>query len=178
MIQANNIIDWIFYLSESVKLRISTFAIIIIITYLILSLSAVSVIGSVGDVEIKLISPIGAIARSAIPGWGQFYTHNKFQGVLVFLSVSALGGLGIRTDAEYRSYYKQYKELVYSGSGQSPYYYDKANDYYKLSQFFLYTALGIWVYSAIDSYIDAHIYNAKIQSSAIDINSQRLQTIK
>ncbi len=150
----------------------------IVITYLILSLSTVSVIGSVGDVEIKLISPIGAIARSVIPGWGQLYTHNKFQGLLVFLSVSALSGLGIQTDAEYRSYYNQYKELVYSGSDQSPYYYDKANDYYKLSRFFIYTAAGIWVYSAINSYIDAHIYNARIQSSAIDIDSQRLQMIK
>lgn len=157
-----------------IKARIT----VVTIAYLLLSLSSFSVIGSVGDVEIKLISPMGAIIRSAIPGWGQFYTHDKFQGILVFLSVSALGGLGLRTDAEYRSYYKQYKELVYSGSDQSPYYYDKANDYYKLSQFFLYTAAVIWVYSAIDSYIDAHIYNAKIQSSTIDIDSQRLQTIR
>ncbi|MGB9596988.1 MAG: DUF5683 domain-containing protein [Candidatus Poribacteria bacterium] len=159
-------------------MKIATYIMVILFSYLILFSSAVSAISSVGDVEIKLISPIGAIARSAIPGWGQFYTHNKFQGILVFLSVSALGGLGLRTDAEYRSYYKQYKESVYSGSDQSPYYYDKANDYYKLSQFFLYTAVGIWVYSAVDSYIEAHIYNARVQSSAIDVDSQRLQTIK
>jgi hypothetical protein len=145
---------------------------------LILSLSAVSTLGSVDTVEIKLISPIGALSRSVIPGWGQFYTHNKLQGIIVFLSVGALGGLGVRADAQYRDYYKQYTDLVLSGSSQSSYYYSKSNDYYKVSRFFLYAAAGIWVYSAIDSYIDAHVYNARKQSEAININSQRLQTIK
>ena len=157
-----------------------------IVPILILSLSAVSTLGSVDTVEIKLISPIGALTRSVIPGWGQFYTHNKLQGIVVFLSVGALGGLGVRADAEYRDYYKQYRDIAYSNSSQSSdhdrqkeyYYYGKSNDYYKVSRFFLYAAAGIWVYSAIDSYIDAHVYNARKQSSAINIDSQRLQTIK
>lgn len=129
--------------------------------------------------EIKLISPIGAVARSIIPGWGQFYTHDKLQGVIVFLSVSIIGSLGIQEDAEYRHYYNDfYRQAVYSGSDKANYYFDKANDYYKLSRFLLYTAAGIWAYSAIDAYIDAHMYNAKQQVIILGINDERLKPLK
>ncbi len=55
--------------------------------------------------EIKLISPIGAAARSFIPGWGQIYTRSKLEGIFVFLSVGVFGGSGVRADAIYRDYY-------------------------------------------------------------------------
>jgi hypothetical protein len=140
----------------------------------IFSLSAIC-----NDVEIKLISPIGAVARSVIPGWGQFYTHDKLQGVAIFLSVGILGGLGIQTDAQYRDYYyNKYRPAVFSGSSQAASYFSKSNDYYKLSRFMLYTAAGIWAYGIIDAYVDAHIYNARKQSEMINVNSERLQTIK
>ncbi len=130
-------------------------------------------------VEIRLISPIGAVTRSIVPGWGQFYTHDKLQGVLVFLSVSIIGGLGIKEDAEYRRYYNDfYKPAVYSESDKASYYFDKANDYYKLSRFLLYTAAGIWAYSAIDAYIDAHMYNAKQQILILGIDGERLKPLK
>ncbi len=126
--------------------------------------------------EIRLISPIGAVARSIVPGWGQFYTHDKLQGTLIFLSVSIIGSFGIKEDAEYRRYYNDfYKQAVYSESSQASYYFDKANDYYKLSRFLLYTAAGIWAYSAIDAYIDAQIYNAKQKVLILGIDDGRLK---
>jgi len=142
---------------------------------LILSLSA----SAVDIVEIRLISPIGAVARSVVPGWGQFYTHDKLQGAVIFLSVGVLSGLGIKADAQYRDYYyNKYRPSVFSGSNQANSYFSKSNDYYKLSRFLLYTAAGIWAYAAIDAYIDAHIYNARKQSAMIDVNSERLQKLK
>ena len=52
--------------------------------------------GYVESSEIRLISPIGAAARSVIPGWGQVYTRSKLQGAIVFLSVGLLAGGGVR----------------------------------------------------------------------------------
>jgi len=144
------------------------------ISILLLTLSTSLVEG----LEIKLISPIGAVARSTIPGWGQFYTHDKLQGVIVFLSVGIIGGFGIYADAEYRDYYNKYRPAALNDSVQANFYFEKANDYYKLSRFLFYAAAGIWAYGAIDSYIDANIYNARIQASMIDVDSDRFNSLK
>lgn len=129
--------------------------------------------------EVRLISPIGAVSRSIIPGWGQFYTHNKLKGIIVFLSVGILGVAGVQADATYRDYYNsKYKPAVLSDSSQADFHFDRSNQYYKLSRFLLYSAAGIWAYSVIDSYVDAHIYNAQQQSRMLDIDDERLQQFK
>jgi TM2 domain-containing membrane protein YozV len=128
--------------------------------------------------EVRLISPIGAVSRSVIPGWGQFYTHSKMKGIIVFLSVGILGVGGVQVDATYRDYYNKYRDAVFNDSGQADFYFDRSNQYYKLSRFLLYTAAGIWAYSIIDSYVDAHIYNARQQSKMLDIDDERLQQLK
>ena len=46
--------------------------------------------------QIRLVSPIGAMVRSAIlPGWGQFYSRSYFRGSLTALGIggSAIGAL-------------------------------------------------------------------------------------
>ena len=73
---------------SKVRVKTSVCVTIIILILLILSLS----VSATDVIEIKLISPIGAIARAVVPGWGQFYTHDKLQGVVVFLSVGILSG--------------------------------------------------------------------------------------
>ena len=128
--------------------------------------------------EVRLISPIGAVSRSVIPGWGQFYTHNKLKGVIVFLSVGILGVGGVQVDTTYRDYYNKYRDAVFTDSSQADFYFDRSNQYYKLSRFLLYTAAGIWAYSIIDSYVDAHIYNAQQQSKMLDIDDERLLQLK
>jgi hypothetical protein len=160
---------------SKVRVKITVCVTIIILILLILSLS----VSATDVIEIRLVSPIGAVARSVVPGWGQFYTHDKLQGVAVLLSVGILGGLGIKEDAQYRDYYyNKYRPAVFSGSSQAASYFSKSNDYYKLSRFLLYAAAGIWAYSAVEAYIDAHIYNARKQSAMIDVNSERLQKLK
>ena len=108
--------------------------------------------------EIRIISPIGAAVRSLIPGWGQIYTHDRIQGVAIFLAIGILGGGGIEADAIYRDYYNnKYRPAIIEGSSQADFYFDRSNQYYKLSRFLLYTAGGIWAYSIIDAYVDAHL---------------------
>ena len=136
-------------------------------------------IGCVESSEVRLISPIGAVSRSIIPGWGQIYTRNPLKGAIIFLSVGALGGGGIRAYSIYRDFYdNKYRPAQLADSSQADFYYDRSNQYYKLYRFLIYSAAGIWAYSAIDSYVDAHIYNARQQSRVLDIDNGKLQQIK
>ena len=132
-----------------------------------------------GSPEIRLISPIGAAARSVIPGWGQVYTRDGLQGVIIFLSIGILAGGGLRADAIYRDIYNnKYTPAVYADSSQADYYFDRSNQYYKLSRFLLYTAAGIWAYSILDAYVDAHVYNARQQAKMLYIDDRSLQQLK
>lgn len=129
--------------------------------------------------EIRLISPIGAATRSIIPGWGQVYTHDRLGGVIIFLSVGILGAGGVQADAKYRDLYNnKYKPAVLSDSSQADSYFDRSNQYYKLSRFLLYAAAGIWAYSVMDAYVDAHFYNARQQVKMLDINDAGLKELK
>jgi len=129
--------------------------------------------------EKRLISPVGAAARSIVPGWGQIYTRNKLDGALIFLSIGVLAAGGVRADAIYRHFYNdKYTPAVLADSSEADFYFDRSNQYYKLSRFLLYTAAGIWAYSIIDAYVDAHIYNARQQVRTLDIDDGMLQQLK
>ena len=129
--------------------------------------------------EIRLISPIGAATRSVIPGWGQIYTRSKLEGVFVFLSVGLLSGSGMSARAKYLDIYNnQYTPAALAGSDQEDFYFDRANQYSKLSRFLFYTAAGIWAYSVLDAYVDAHIYNAQQQVDMLHIDDESLQQLK
>ena len=126
-----------------------------------------------------MISPMGAAARSVIPGWGQIYTRSKVQGVAVFLSVGLLAAGGMRADAIYRDYYNnRYIPAVFADSDQADSYFDRSNQYFKLSRFLLYAAGGIWAYGALDAYVDAHIYNARQRSKILHIDDGSLRELK
>jgi len=129
--------------------------------------------------EIKLISPIGAAVRSIVPGWGQFYTRDKLTGSIVFLSIGILASGGIRADAIYRDFYNnRYTPAALAGSSEADSLFDRSNQYYKLSRFLLYTAAGIWAYSALDAYSDAHVYNARQQLKMLDVDDEGLRQLK
>lgn len=136
-------------------------------------------IGCAASSEIRLVSPIGAAARSVVPGWGQVYTRSKIQGVIVFLSVGLLAGGGVKADAIYRDCYNnKYVPAVFDDSDKADFYFDRSNQYFKLSRFLLYTAAGIWAYSALDAYVDAHIYNARQRAKILDIDDGSLRQLK
>ncbi len=127
----------------------------------------------------KLISPIGAMVRSAIfPGWGQIYSRSYIRSGLIVLSIggSAVGAL--LAERSFRSRYNAYAALANlepdneEGVLAS---YEHANQRYKLRMFFLYTGVGIWLYSVIDSYVSANFYNATTQIRSIQQDADQIE---
>lgn len=127
----------------------------------------------------KLISPIGAVVRSAIfPGWGQIYSRSYIRSGLIVLSIggSAVGAL--LAERSFRSRYNAYATLANlepdneAGVLAS---YEHANQRYKLRMFFLYSGVGIWLYSVIDSYVSANFYNAKTQIRSIQQDAELME---
>ena len=100
--------------------------------------------------EIRLVSPIGAMVRSAVlPGWGQIYSRSYFRGSLTLLGV---GGSAVGALLAQRSFNNRYNAYATYAS-LNPHdetgvfeRYDYANQRYKLRTFFMYTGIGIWVY--------------------------------
>ena len=55
--------------------------------------------------------------------------------------------------------------------------YDYANQRYKLRTFFMYTGIGIWVYSLIDSYVSSNFYNAETLIQSIQKDAQDIEKL-
>lgn len=123
------------------------------------------------DEDLRLISPVGAIARSAVvPGWGQFHAHNRFLGVTSFVGTSGLLVGALITHQSFRDVYNNEYVPVALIDDQSPealFQYNRANQRYKLRQFFLFAAAGVWAYSLIDSYVGANLYNAEAKANQL-----------
>ena len=123
------------------------------------------------DEDLRLISPVGAIARSAVvPGWGQFHAHNRFLGVTSFVGTSGLLVGALITHQSFRDVYNnEYVPvaLIDDKSPEALFQYNRANQRYKLRQFFLFAAAGVWAYSLIDSYVGANLYNAEAKANQI-----------
>lgn len=123
------------------------------------------------DEGLRLVSPIGAVARSAIlPGWGQFYARSHFQGSVSFVGT---GGLFIGALIAHQSFRDVYNNeyvpiaLNNSDSPEAAFQYNRANQRFKLRQFFLFAAVGVWAYSIIDSYVGANLYNATTKANQL-----------
>ena len=132
--------------------------------------------------SIRLISPVGTMVRSAvIPGWGQVHSRNYFRGGLVLL------GIGVSTTGALlaqQSFNKAYNNYALTASNEPDNItaveasYDKANQKYKLRMFFIYTGIGIWAYSIIDSYVSANLYNATSQLQSIREDVQHIENLR
>lgn len=131
--------------------------------------------------QIRLVSPIGAMVRSAIlPGWGQFYSRSYFRGSLTALGI---GGSAIGALLAQRSFNNRYNDYATYASlnphdeagvlGRYAY----ANQRYKLRTFFMYTGIGIWVYSLIDSYVSSNFYNATTLVQSIQQDAEDMEKL-
>lgn len=131
--------------------------------------------------SIRLISPIGTMVRSTVfPSWGQFHSRNYFRGGLILLGIgtSAVGAYFANQSLQSQydnyiltaSYEPDNSDLVLAS-------YDKANQRYKLRMFFIYTGIGIWAYSIIDSYVSANFYNANSQVRSIQEDAQNIEKL-
>ena len=121
--------------------------------------------------DIHLVSPVGAVARSAVlPGWGQFYAHSYFQGGLSLVGASGLLMGSLIAHKSFRDVYNNEYARIAIDAPQSPeavFQYNRANQRYKLRQFFLFTAVGVWAYSIIDSYVGANLHNARTKANRL-----------
>ncbi len=131
--------------------------------------------------SVRLISPIGTMARSTVfPGWGQFHSRNYFRGGLVLLGI---GSSAVGAFLAHQSFATQYNNYVLTASYDPDdsdtvlASYDKANQKYKLKMFFIYTGIGIWAYSIIDSYVSANFYNATSQIRSIQEDAQNIEKL-
>ena len=128
-----------------------------------------------------LVSPVGAMVRSAIfPGWGQFYSRGYFRGSLTVLGI---GGSIVGAFLAQRSFGKRYNAYatyasLYPHDDQGVLErYEYANQRYKLRTFFMYTGIGIWVYSLIDSYVNANFYNATTLIQSIEQDAKDIEKL-
>ena len=131
--------------------------------------------------EIRLVSPIGAMVRSAVfPGWGQFYSRSYFRGSLTALGIgsSVIGALLAQRSFNNRyNAYATYASLNPNDEIGVFERYAYANQRYKLRTFFMYTGIGIWVYSLIDSYVSSNFYNATTLVKSIQKDAQEMEKL-
>ena len=137
----------------------------------VLILTSVEALGAGGS-----ISPWRAVARSAIlPGWGQFATGGKLKGIFSFVASFGLVTASWIAWREYKEIYdNDYAPAVLSGSPDADYHYDRANQRYKLSRGLAFTAVGIWAYSMVDSYVSAILRNAELRAGELSFNTERI----
>ena len=95
------------------------------------------------DREMPTKSPVGALWRSAlIPGWGQWYTEHRWKSVLIAGTEIFFAGATLYEDAQI------------SRSATS---WEVDHHRSRRTTFFLWL-IGTCVYSLIDAYVDAHLY--------------------
>ncbi|MCG9127082.1 hypothetical protein JT359_05705 [Candidatus Poribacteria bacterium] len=131
--------------------------------------------------SVRLISPVGTMVRSAfVPGWGQYHSRNYFRGGLVQLGiVSSVVGAYLA----HQSFSSHYDTYVLTASNEPDdsftvlESYDTANQKYKLQMFFIYSGIGFWVYSIIDSYVSSNFYNANSQIQSIKEDAQQIEKL-
>lgn len=138
------------------------------------------VVSMESEQSIRLISPIGTMVRSTVfPGWGQFHSRNHFRGSLILLGI---GSSAVGAFLAHQSLKTQYDHYVITASLDPDdatllASYDKANQQYKLKMFFVYTGIGLWAYSIIDSYVSANFYNATSQVRSIQEDAQQIENL-
>lgn len=133
------------------------------------------------DKSVRLISPIGTMVRSAIiPGWGQYHSRNYIRGGLVQIGIaSSVVGAYLA----HQSFSTHYDNYVLAASNEPDdsltvlESYDTANQKYKLQMFFIYSGIGFWVYSIIDSYVSSNFYNANSQIQSIKEDAQQIEKL-
>ena len=131
--------------------------------------------------DLRLISPIGAVGRSAVlPGWGQLYAHNRLLGVTSLVGTSGLLIGALITHQSFQDVYNNEYVPVALNDDKSPeavFQYNRANQRYKLRQFFLFAAAGVWAYSLIDSYVGANLYNAEAKADQLIDDMQQIEEL-
>lgn len=107
---------------------------------------------------ILAVTPGGAFLRSAVlPGWGQFYTRHPLKGVLFMGAEAVLIGYAIRADA-------RVKDLAAAGASTG------GLDLWRTRRRkSILWAIGLWLYSIADAYVDAQLFYFDSEEPQFDI---------
>ena len=131
--------------------------------------------------QVRLISPIGAMVRSAVvPGWGQFHSRGYFRGSLTALGVGGSIVGVLLAQKSFKSRYDAYEIMVWDPFADKESIaesYAYANQRDKLRTFFMYTGIGSWLYSLIDSYVGANFYNATNLIQSIEQDARDMEKL-
>ncbi len=132
-----------------------------------------------GEADLRLVHPYSAMARSAVlPGWGQFTIGEPLQGS--FFGAATIGlfaGWWVARSNFKDIYDNDYLPAIRNHGITSPTaeaVYERANERYKISQFFLFAGIGVWAYGLIDAYIDANIHNAEVMGKRVMKESEQM----
>ncbi len=130
---------------------------------------------------VKLASPIGAMVRSAfVPGWGQFYSGSYYRGSLTVLGIGGSIVGALLAQNSFNNRYLVYEDMVWSGFHSEKEIlesYEYANQRFKLRTFFMYTGIGLWLYSLIDSYVSANFNNATTLIQSIEQDARDIENL-
>ncbi len=131
--------------------------------------------------ELNLVSPYSVAFRSAVvPGWGQMRIGHPVQGVI---AAAMLGGTlvgALITRSQYLDIYNDEYASVARVDPDSPEAisaFERANQRFKMSQFFVFAAVGVWAYGVVDSYVGAHVYNAEVKAGQLDEQSKLIDSL-
>ncbi len=127
--------------------------------------------------------PYSALVRSAfVPGWGQFTIRQPVQGTVFMAGTAGLltGWWITRRDFRdiYNNEYLPAIEAYGLTSDEAEALYATSNERFKVSQTFLFSALGLWAFGLIDAYIDANIYNAERRAEQVIEQGRELRNIQ
>ena len=131
------------------------------------------------EADLRLIHPYGAMARSAVlPGWGQFSIGEPLQGSFFgAATVGLFAGWWVARSNFKDMYDNEYLPAIRNHGITSPTakaVYNRVNERYKISQFFLFAGIGVWAYGLIDAYIDANIHNAEALGKRVMEESEQM----
>jgi hypothetical protein len=105
-------------------------------------------------------SPKGALLRSLVlPGWGQFYNHAWWKGFLVIGGEVTFAAVAVRQYLKSKDCLRKSRQT--SGS-ESDYYLDRYKYYQVEMEKYGWFFVGVLVFSMLDAYVDAHLYDWEV----------------
>ena len=127
------------------------------------------------------MSPMGAVGRSVVlPGWGQFYARKRILGTTSFVENKWSPDWCVNYPPIFPRMFTTMSmfrvALIDDKSPEALFQYNRANQRYKLRQFFSLSSQqqGVWAYSLIDSYVGANLYNAEAKANQLIDDMKRI----
>jgi hypothetical protein len=121
-------------------------------------------------------SPKGALLRSLVlPGWGQFYNHAWWKGFLIIGGEVTFAAVAVRQYLKSKDYLQKSRQT--SGS-ESDYYLNQYKYYQVETEKYGWLFVGVLVFSMLDAYVDAHLYDWEVGDIEKEAESKQKVSIE